>query len=941
LLRGCTSLADVDFSGWPTAGITSLAGAFADLGAIALPELVAYILSINYSTIANNGLDDVLLNSTLGVNDYDALLTKWATELPNGSGTIQTDSQYSNTAARAAVVAKGWTIVDGGHVAIPSSNLVLDESDVAVGTTFGVPSDWTFLHNGSGCSVYIVGGSSTINASINEVLISTSRFASGLTGLDIIIANTADAIFDDGIRAFVARGVTSSPSIEMVGANGTVPRGVHVIEYHFKVNDPSEYDALIRVDNTQVNGGDVISVSGSAPHATLTIGDYADTSSYNATLNGEVKRILIYSEKHDLATRSAIATQLMRENIPAPLIEFSADDLSAGTLNSWPTSSQSVISATLQDDVVSPTVVDDAGIKYVEFPSTASSGMTSEPVDLTPLNTTGEHTIVYWGESLENLTLYRALFSTEDPSLDFLFLHMTQSGWMQAMAGNWRNHPLGTKEGWVLGAWSLVGGGTSFLYHGGDSSIESTAETLRTFGLDRLHVSRYRNRTEGFAHKMRLLRVYDKALNVAELNLIAADLAAEDIANTTIDDVLSALEAGAISAGGTGLSDWLIMVADDFDGSEWTIRGGIAPSLTITGTLAKNESFSNGRASVVFNGDEFLQSGAIAAFDGSDKWTAISVIRTPGAEPANKGVFNLAFDGGTPSSFANDRMLTAYTSDVDNHLNVSFRAADGTWIGIGRDVPDVGGISFAVLGAGNTISHWMDGVGANGSGADAVPTTHKQLTIGSSVNGASRMKGEIAFVALMPKPINDEDARSAIEEILDRYYQLGSYESKIGLFWDFDSDVEGWTVNNATLTHESGTKSVLYTATSADPQLLSPNLLTIDGSKFYKVLMDVEHIGATTPPPQPAMYWAISGRGFSASYLDNARNSAAFSPGERRWLVYDADTPDQGGNDWITNTIVRIRLDVMAGNSGDPVFRIHSVWVVAPGAVVPGYGIVS
>jgi hypothetical protein len=143
-------------------------------------------------------------------------------------------------------------------------------------------------------------------------------------------------------------------------------------------------------------------------------------------------------------------------------------------------------------------------------------------------------------------------------------------------------------------------------------------------------------------------------------------------------------------------------------------------------------------------------------------------------------------------------------------------------------------------------------------------------------------------------------------------------------YWNFDTNSNNsFTGFNATLTASASGMTV--TQTGADPDIRSPALLSIDGSKYWLVVMDWERItnGASF---QGALYYSTAGHGETGSFFHSFADTAV---GVRTRTVIDMSALTAGGTDWIASIITQLRFDF--DNTALGSFKIHSIRICAPG----------
>ncbi|WP_420793923.1 phage tail tip fiber protein [Pseudomonas asiatica] len=155
----------------------------------------------------------------------------------------------------------------------------------------------------------------------------------------------------------------------------------------------------------------------------------------------------------------------------------------------------------------------------------------------------------------------------------------------------------------------------------------------------------------------------------------------------------------------------------------------------------------------------------------------------------------------------------------------------------------------------------------------------------------------------------------------------GGLDAAPGATWQFDTSVEGWSATNATLT--AGTGSMTITATANDPNLVSP-IVSINGALYSRIKVKITRRAGAATDWDSSLFYQTAGHGFSGSYIARAANPN-IAIGESAIVEWDMANLFAGGNDWITSTITRLRIDIGALSGG--AFEID--WI-AVGRLGPG-----
>lgn len=139
-----------------------------------------------------------------------------------------------------------------------------------------------------------------------------------------------------------------------------------------------------------------------------------------------------------------------------------------------------------------------------------------------------------------------------------------------------------------------------------------------------------------------------------------------------------------------------------------------------------------------------------------------------------------------------------------------------------------------------------------------------------------------------------------------------------GIAWNFTNDVNGWNGTNATISAAGG--YLVVDSTAANPYIQSPSGLTIDGSENRYVRARVRRVSGSGWDGR--CYYSTSGHGYSEAYRKIIPDTTQIG----KWVTLTWDMYDltNGGDDWETSTVTRIRLDLGADEDDD--FEID--WVL-------------
>lgn len=127
--------------------------------------------------------------------------------------------------------------------------------------------------------------------------------------------------------------------------------------------------------------------------------------------------------------------------------------------------------------------------------------------------------------------------------------------------------------------------------------------------------------------------------------------------------------------------------------------------------------------------------------------------------------------------------------------------------------------------------------------------------------------------------------------------------------WNFtDNTLDGFTASNATLA--SGTDTITVTATAADPQIRVAS--SIYGYRYRYLIARLKRNVAGAW--EGRCYYTTSVHGESASYYKSISEPAGIGAGYV-YAVWDMHALTAGGTDWMTNTILGVRLDLDADSA--------------------------
>jgi hypothetical protein len=173
--------------------------------------------------------------------------------------------------------------------------------------------------------------------------------------------------------------------------------------------------------------------------------------------------------------------------------------------------------------------------------------------------------------------------------------------------------------------------------------------------------------------------------------------------------------------------------------------------------------------------------------------------------------------------------------------------------------------------------------------------------------------------------------KDSIGKVIDLAVMTGQQDS-VGfdptLLYNFDTTVEGWTVNASnTITWTAaggGAIDIVDLNAAAVIIIRSPAGLAINGGRYSRVKAMVTRLSGSGGTC--SCLYTTGGHAESVSFINTIPLPVALTAvGGTAVIDFDMENLTVGGTDWIDNTITRIRIDLGNGVNVDDSFRIH--WV--------------
>jgi hypothetical protein len=159
-------------------------------------------------------------------------------------------------------------------------------------------SEWTFLHDGSGCTVFLVFRSDGDSASFSRILSTGTAGARGLSIISESGGNCRWLIRDEGGAA----------EVDIETSAGSVPDATSVIS-SMLFSDGGSPNHVVARCNGEDEAADGVAYGTSDPANTLTIGDNADAGT-DLAFTGQLAEMIIYNTRLGAPDHAAVIADL-------------------------------------------------------------------------------------------------------------------------------------------------------------------------------------------------------------------------------------------------------------------------------------------------------------------------------------------------------------------------------------------------------------------------------------------------------------------------------------------------------------------------------------------------------------------------------------------------------------------------------------------------------
>lgn len=174
----------------------------------------------------------------------------------------------------------------------------------------GVKSDWTFLHDGNGCSVFCVYYIDDLNSNAIYYLLGTGVTSTGWTGFDLFYDDRAGVSRSNNMLVYVGRG--SAPLVIALNKNDTVtPQSIQLATATYKTSSIND-DANLWINaNFENSGNNAVPPNSGDPSTTFDIGRVGQINGF--FLKGRVFEIVVFDRVLDVAERNQMQNHLINK----------------------------------------------------------------------------------------------------------------------------------------------------------------------------------------------------------------------------------------------------------------------------------------------------------------------------------------------------------------------------------------------------------------------------------------------------------------------------------------------------------------------------------------------------------------------------------------------------------------------------------------------------
>ncbi|WP_370310119.1 hypothetical protein [Sphingobium abikonense] len=238
----------------------------------------------------------------------------------------------------------------------------------------------------------------------------------------------------------------------------------------------------------------------------------------------------------------------------------------------------------------------------------------------------------------------------------------------------------------------------------------------------------------------------------------------------------------------------------------------------------------------------------------------------------------------------------------------------------------------AASGSASSASGSATAAGASAESASGSANTASSKA-GEALNSANAAQTSAGAASTSATAASQSASAASSNKVAAEIAAQNSLFLDAGYVADFTaSNGNGFTASSD-VTLSNTANGMVATPTAGDPYIFR-NGLSIQGSRYTRVLIDLTRSAPSLGGWDGKLYWATSGHGWSGSFFATAVQGEP-KPGEAITLVFDMPAAT-GGADWTASTITGLRFDLDAVSGGGRQTVIRSIRVMGPDSAAPG-----
>ncbi len=238
----------------------------------------------------------------------------------------------------------------------------------------------------------------------------------------------------------------------------------------------------------------------------------------------------------------------------------------------------------------------------------------------------------------------------------------------------------------------------------------------------------------------------------------------------------------------------------------------------------------------------------------------------------------------------------------------------------------------AASGSASSASGSATAAGASAQSASGSANTASSKA-GEASNSANAAQTSAGAASTSATAASQSASAASSNKVAAEIAAQNSLFLDAGFVADFTgSNGNGFTASSD-VTLSNTANGMLATPTAGDPYIFR-NGLSIQGSRYTRVLIDLTRSAPSLGGWDGKLYWATSGHGWSGSFFATAMQGEP-KVGEAITLVFDMPNAT-GGADWLSSTITGLRFDLDSAFGGGRQTVIRSIRVMGPDSAAPG-----